>query len=197
MRTAAACLSRCIRHRRRSKAKPLRGRRGRYRATPQIQLLRQSPQNRTTPSKCVRTAHTPKTFCPQRGKIFHTRKARISPPQSGDFTRQRSCRISLSARAKPKHERQAAKEPRFALRKATVMRTRILSVTPVNPLGVTAPLINKGSQENGVNAMPCRRYNPSVKPTACQLPLHRGAENALNLPLRHRPLKMCAHGAHT
>ena len=38
-------------------------------------------------------------------------------------------------------------EPRFALRKATVMRTRILSVTPVNPLGVTAPLMNKGSQE--------------------------------------------------
>ena len=28
LRTAAACLSRCIRHRRRSKAKPLRGRRG-------------------------------------------------------------------------------------------------------------------------------------------------------------------------
>ena len=33
LRTAAACLSRCIRHRRRSKAKPLRGRRGRSRAT--------------------------------------------------------------------------------------------------------------------------------------------------------------------
>ena len=51
---------------------------------------------------------------------------------------------------------------KYALSKATVMRTRILSVTPVNPLGVTAPLMNKGSQENGVNAMPCRRYNPSV-----------------------------------
>ena len=38
-------------------------------------------------------------------------------------------------------------EPRFALRKATVMRTKILSVTPLNPLGVTAPLMNKGSQE--------------------------------------------------
>ena len=35
LRTAAACLSRCIRHRRRSKAKPLRGRRGGYRRTPQ------------------------------------------------------------------------------------------------------------------------------------------------------------------
>ena len=35
----------------------------------------------------------------------------------------------------------------YALSKATVMRTRILSVTPVNPLGVTAPLMNKGSQE--------------------------------------------------
>ena len=31
LRTAAACLSRCIRHRRRSKAKPLSGRRGGYR----------------------------------------------------------------------------------------------------------------------------------------------------------------------
>ena len=38
-------------------------------------------------------------------------------------------------------------EPRFALRKATVMRTKILSVTPINPLGVTAPLMNKGSRE--------------------------------------------------
>ena len=81
-----------------------------------------------------------------KGEIFHTRKARISPRRRRDFTRQRSCRISLSARAKPKHERRTAKEPRFALRKATVMRTKILSVTPLNPLGVTAPLINKGSQ---------------------------------------------------
>ena len=39
------------------------------------------------------------------------------------------------------------REPRFALRKATVMRTKILSVTPLNPLGVTAPLMNKGSRE--------------------------------------------------
>ena len=50
----------------------------------------------------------------------------------------------------------------YALRRATVMRTRILSVTPINPLGVTAPLLKKGSQENGVNATTCRRYNPSV-----------------------------------
>ena len=42
------------------------------------------------------------------------------------------------------------------------MRTRILSVTPLNPLGVPAPLMNKGSRENGVNATTCRRYNPSV-----------------------------------
>ena len=49
----------------------------------------------------------------------------------------------------------------YALRKATVMRTRILSVTPLNPSGAPAPLINKGSQENCVNAIPCRRYNPS------------------------------------
>ena len=50
----------------------------------------------------------------------------------------------------------------YALRKATVMRTKILSVTPLNPLGVTAPLVNKGSQENGVNAIIGRGYNPSV-----------------------------------
>ena len=42
------------------------------------------------------------------------------------------------------------------------MRTRILSVTPINPLGVTAPLMNKGSQENGVNAITGHGYNPSV-----------------------------------
>ena len=40
LRTAAACLSRCIRHRRRSKAKPLRGRRGRSRAAHRNQQLR-------------------------------------------------------------------------------------------------------------------------------------------------------------
>ena len=83
-------------------------------------------------------------------------------------------------------------EPRFALRKATVMQTKILSVTPVNPLGVTAPLMNKGSQENGVNANPCRGYNPSVflrqKGAKIQLPLHRGAKAAP--PLRSR----AAHG---
>ena len=38
LRTAAACLSRCIRHRRRSKAKPLRGRQGRSRAVLKIFL---------------------------------------------------------------------------------------------------------------------------------------------------------------
>ena len=51
---------------------------------------------------------------------------------------------------------------KYVLRKATVMRTRILSVTPINPLGVTAPLTSKGSQENGVNAITGRGYNPSV-----------------------------------
>ena len=27
---------------------------------------------------------------------------------------------------------------------------------------MTAPLVNKGSQENGISAIPCRGYNPSV-----------------------------------
>ena len=40
LRTAAACLSRCIRHRRRSKAKPLRGRRGRCRAVHRFTAVR-------------------------------------------------------------------------------------------------------------------------------------------------------------
>ena len=40
------------------------------------------------------------------------------------------------------------------------------------PQGMDLALLSKF----GVNAIPCRRYNPSVKPTACQLPLHRGAE---------------------
>ena len=69
LRTAAACLSRCIRHRRRSKAKPLRGSRGGYRRTPQNCLCV------TTPSKCARTARTPK-YLPQRGKYF-TRAERV------------------------------------------------------------------------------------------------------------------------
>ena len=40
LRTAAACLSRCIRHRRCSKAKPLRGRRGRCRAVHRFTAVR-------------------------------------------------------------------------------------------------------------------------------------------------------------
>ena len=48
------------------------------------------------------------------------------------------------------------------------MRTRILSVTPVNPLGVTASLTSKGSQDS----------------RSVRLGEHRGAENALSLPRR-------------
>ena len=76
---------------------------------------------------------------------------------------------------------------RYELRKATVVQTKILSVTPINPLGVTAPLMNKGSQENGVNAMPCRGYNPSVF-SACKTsrkassPCTGEPRFALNLP---------------
>ena len=43
LRTAAACLSRCIRHRRRSKAKPLRGRRGHSRAVHRFTPVPQKP----------------------------------------------------------------------------------------------------------------------------------------------------------
>ncbi len=37
---------------------------------------------------------------------------------------------------------------KHALNKATVMRAKILSVVPLNPLGAPAPLINKGSQDS-------------------------------------------------
>ena len=120
--------------------------------------------------------------------------AEAAPPHTTDFPRRKKCsnRFSVNAftgrRYNPsvfsacKTSRKSSSpytgEPRFALSRATVMRTRILSVTPLNPLGVTAPLMNKGSQENGVNAIPCRRYNPSVKPTACQLPLHSWLSSA-------------------
>ena len=61
-------------------------------------------------------------------------------------------------------------EPRFALRKATVMRTKILSVTPLNPLGVTVPLMNKGSQE--------------ARSVAALRPLHRGAKKRTQFALQ-------------
>ena len=61
-------------------------------------------------------------------------------------------------------------ELRSALRKATVMRTKILSVTPLNPLGVTAPLMNKGSQE--------------ARSVAALRPLHRGAKKRTQFALQ-------------
>ena len=76
---------------------------------------------------------------------------------------------------------------RYALRKATVVRTKILSVTPINPLGVTAPLTSKGSRENGVNAIPCRGYNPSVfsacKQTEKPAPLAQGSRGSRSICL--------------
>ena len=101
------------------------------------------------------------------------------------------------------------------------------SVAPLYPLGAPAPLLKKGSQENGVNAITGRRYNPSVKPLKAERldssPYTGEPRSALNLPctgeprfalraplcvfsipifvfriiLCHNPIKMCAHGAHT
>ena len=104
--------------------------------------------------------------------------AEAAPPHTTDFPQRKKCsnRFSVNAvtgrRYNPsvfsacetsrKSSSPYTGEPRSALRKATVMRTKILSVTPPNPLGVTAPLMNKGSQENGINAITCRGYNPSV-----------------------------------
>ena len=62
----------------------------------------------------------------------------------------------------------------YALCKATVMRTKILSVTPPNPLGVTAPLTSKGSQENCVNAIPCQGIQPLRQNLRfCHLPFNK------------------------
>ena len=50
LRTAAACLSRCIRHRRRSKAKPLRGRRGRPAPCAEISCFGKDDSSERNPS---------------------------------------------------------------------------------------------------------------------------------------------------
>ena len=68
LRTAAACLSRCIRHRRRSKAKPLRGSRGGYRrkgtelAQCMPQQLRPPEAGGPHPSRCSAKAQHRATF---------------------------------------------------------------------------------------------------------------------------------------
>ena len=68
LRTAAACLSRCFRHRRRSKAKPLRGSRGRYRrkgtelAQCMPQQLRPPEAGGPHPSRCSAKAQHRATF---------------------------------------------------------------------------------------------------------------------------------------
>ena len=78
LRTAAACLSRCIRHRRRSKAKPLRGRRGRSRAAHRINAVCNSTFRiilRHCPFKmCAHGAHT-LTFAPKGQNISHAQSA--------------------------------------------------------------------------------------------------------------------------
>ena len=67
------------------------------------------------------------------------------------------------------------------------MRTKILSVTPVNPLGVTAPLMNKGSQENGVNAIPCQGIQPlshgALSFIAVPAPLTQGSREVRSISL--------------
>ena len=95
LRTAAACLSRCIRHRRRSKAKPVRGRSSAAGGSLSITSVRPIYQN--VPP---RTAHL-NILSPKGDKIFHTREARISPRRRRDFTRRRvpRCRISLRSEA--------------------------------------------------------------------------------------------------
>ena len=65
----------------------LRGSRGRSRAVHRFASVAIPLQN--VPRPAAHLNNTPK------GEIFHTRKARISPRRRRDFTRQRSCRISL------------------------------------------------------------------------------------------------------
>ena len=80
LRTAAACLSRCIRHRRRSKAKPLRGSRGGYRRKPQ-NCKRRVPQLSPLLAGCPHPSRRGAAPChlPQRGRL------RRLPPQSTHF----------------------------------------------------------------------------------------------------------------
>ncbi len=65
---------------------------------------------------------------------------------------------------------------KYALSKATVMRTKILSVTPLNPLGVTAPLMNKGSREMRSIRLIGRRQAAVVaaQPPLYHPQMHRG-----------------------
>ena len=94
-------------------------------------------------SKCVRTAHTPKHFAPKKGKIFHTRKARISPPQSGDFSRRLAAvfhckagcaRFAYAATACSAAARFDVNTPSFI---ATALREALL---PAKPLRSTVAL---------------------------------------------------------
>ena len=71
LRTAAACLSRCIRHRRRSKAKPLRGSRGGSAAghgfsfAVKVQRRRYTLSGDTTPQSRLRRDSSPYTGEPR------------------------------------------------------------------------------------------------------------------------------------
>ena len=83
LRTAAACLSRCIRHRRRSKAKPLRGSRGGSAASHRIAKARAAVKpavgglpSSVTARRCAAPCHLP-----PRGRLRRLRRrAYISPP---------------------------------------------------------------------------------------------------------------------
>ena len=84
LRTAAACLSRCIRHRRRSKAKPLRGSRGGSAASHRIAKARAAvkPASGGLPSSVtVRRSAAPRHLPQGEGYALPAAKHRCSAAQ--------------------------------------------------------------------------------------------------------------------
>ncbi len=95
---------------------------------------------------CARRTHL--NILSQSDKIFHTRKARISPPQSGDFTR-RLCRRISPAKPKPvpqtasRKPRRFSRENLFGKRPLILPRSR-LSAAFAAPRGDSSPFRRSG-----------------------------------------------------
>ena len=113
LRTAAACLSRFILHRRRSKAKPLRGRRGRSRAVHKIAKVRTAVKpavNGLPSSVTVRCGAAPHRA------TFPKGKAKRLPPQTAELASE------------------STGKPKYSLRKAAVSPVRLCAPHKSFPL---------------------------------------------------------------